>query len=152
MTLAAPLLLAVLAATKRLTLPAPWWFVILQAICLFSLNFVALRNAAALIPSGLLSVVFSLASIFNAVNARMLFAEKSPFRVFNRSFVERVIVVSEAKFKATEINDPSEHSQLFFDRQGSDLFPLPPCFSRRRHVVTNLSCMLPRYVRQRLHL
>ncbi|AEI95857.1 hypothetical protein RLO149_c039560 [Roseobacter litoralis Och 149] len=91
MTLAAPLLFATLAATKRLMLPAPWWFVILLAICLFSLNFVALRNAAALIPSGLLSVVFSLASIFNAVNARMLFAEKTPFRVFNRSVVDGLL-------------------------------------------------------------
>lgn len=79
--LAAVLLILALAATKRLVLPAQWRFVILQAICLFSLNFVALYNAAALIPSGLLSVVFSLASIFNALNARMFFGEKITLRV-----------------------------------------------------------------------
>lgn len=78
--LAAVLLIVALAATKRLELPSQWRFVVLQAFCLFSLNFVALYNAAALIPSGLLSVVFSLASIFNAVNARVFFGEKIAFR------------------------------------------------------------------------
>ncbi|MEM9358467.1 MAG: DMT family transporter [Pseudomonadota bacterium] len=76
MALAALLLLTALAATNRLKLPTQWRFVILQAICLFSLNFVALYNAAALIPSGLLSVVFSFASIFNALNARIFFGDK----------------------------------------------------------------------------
>lgn len=79
--LAAVLLILALAATKRLVLPAQWRFVILQAICLFSLNFVALYNAAALIPSGLLSVVFSLASVFNALNARLFFGENITLRV-----------------------------------------------------------------------
>ncbi|MEP1698816.1 MAG: DMT family transporter [Paracoccaceae bacterium] len=79
--LAAILLILALAATRRLVLPAQWRFVILQAICLFSLNFVALYNAAALIPSGLLSVVFSLASIFNALNARVFFGDKITLRV-----------------------------------------------------------------------
>lgn len=79
--LAAFLLILLLAATRRLVLPTQWRFVILQAICLFSLNFVALYNAAALIPSGLLSVVFSLASIFNALNARVFFGEKITRRV-----------------------------------------------------------------------
>lgn len=79
--LAAIILLLALAVTKRLKFPAQWRFVVLQAICLFSLNFVALYNAAALLPSGLLSVVFSLASIFNALNARVLFGEKITLRV-----------------------------------------------------------------------
>lgn len=79
--LAAVLLLVALAVTKRLKFPAQWRFVVLQALCLFSLNFVALYNAAALIPSGLLSVVFSLASIFNALNARIFFGERVTLRV-----------------------------------------------------------------------
>lgn len=45
------------------------------------LGIVALYNAAALFPSGLLSVVFSLASIFNAQNARVFFGEKTTLRV-----------------------------------------------------------------------
>lgn len=79
--LAAILLLCALAGTRRLRFPAQWRFVVLQALCLFSLNFVALYNAAALIPSGLLSVVFSLASIFNALNARVFFGERITPRV-----------------------------------------------------------------------
>lgn len=79
--LAAILLLMALAMTRRLKFPAQWRFVVLQALCLFSLNFVALYYAAALIPSGLLSVVFSLASIFNALNARVFFGEKITPRV-----------------------------------------------------------------------
>lgn len=79
--LAALLLLVLLAVTRRLKFPAQWRFVVLQAICLFSLNFVALYKAAALIPSGLLSVVFSLASIFNALNARVFFGDKVALRV-----------------------------------------------------------------------
>lgn len=79
--LAGGLLLVALAATKRLKLPMQWRFVVLQALCLFSLNFVALYNAAALVPSGLLSVVFSLASIFNALNARLFFGERITLKV-----------------------------------------------------------------------
>lgn len=79
--LAAILLLIALAVAGRLKFPAKWRFVVLQALCLFSLNFVALYSAAALIPSGLVSVVFSLASIFNALNARVFFGERSTLRV-----------------------------------------------------------------------
>ncbi|WP_407496678.1 DMT family transporter [Pseudooceanicola sp. MF1-13] len=81
MTLAAMILLAALALTRRLRRPAQWRLVVVQALCLFSLNFVALYKAAALIPSGLLSVVFSLASIFNALNARVFFGERITPRV-----------------------------------------------------------------------
>ena len=79
--LAGIFLLVVLAVTKRLRLPMQWRFVALQALCLFSLNFVALYNAAALIPSGLLSVIFSLTSIFNALNARVFFGERITLQV-----------------------------------------------------------------------
>ncbi len=79
--LAAILLLSGLAVMGRLTVPNRWRFVILQSLCLFSLNFVALYNAAALIPSGLVSVIFSLASIFNAVNARLFYGDRITWRV-----------------------------------------------------------------------
>lgn len=85
--LAGGLLLVALAATKRLKLPMQWRFVVLQALCLFSLNFVALYNAAALIPSGLLSVIFSLASIFNALNARVFFGERITLKVMLAGFL-----------------------------------------------------------------
>jgi len=70
-----------LAVAGRLKPPAHWRFVVVQALCLFSFNFVGLYNAAALIPSGLVSVVFSLASIFNAVNARIFYKERITLRV-----------------------------------------------------------------------
>lgn len=79
--MAAVLMLAGLVVLGRLSLPSTWRYVVLQALCLFSLNFVALYNATGLIPSGLVSVIFSLASIFNAVNARFFYGETITRRV-----------------------------------------------------------------------
>ncbi|ALN71427.1 hypothetical protein M673_01815 [Aureimonas sp. AU20] len=50
-------------------------FVLLQALCLFSCNFLCFYKAAAFIPSELISVIFSLARILNAVNARLFFGD-----------------------------------------------------------------------------
>ncbi|NLH79503.1 MAG: DMT family transporter [Phyllobacteriaceae bacterium] len=75
--LAAGLLLPVLAATRRLTpmRRRDHAFVLLQGLCLFSLNFVCFYNATRFVPSGLVSVVFSLATLYNAVAARIFFRE-----------------------------------------------------------------------------
>lgn len=73
--LAAAILLSGLLLSGRLTVPA--WrhqpFILAQALCLFSCNFLCFYTAAAIVPSGLISVVFSLATLFNAVNARIFF-------------------------------------------------------------------------------
>ena len=74
--LAGLIMLAGLALMRRLERPALWRFVVIQALCLFCFNFVGLYKASALIPSGLVSIVFSLASIFNAVNARLFFGDQ----------------------------------------------------------------------------
>lgn len=74
--LAGVLMLAGLAVLGRLRRPAVWRFVVVQALCLFCLNFLGLYTATALVPSGLVSVIFSLSSIFNAVNARIFFGDK----------------------------------------------------------------------------
>ncbi|WP_134726435.1 DMT family transporter [Paracoccus luteus] len=81
--LAAAILLAALALSGRLRWPAGRHhpFLVLQALCLFSLNFLCFYAAAGLIPSGLVSVIFSLATIFNAMNARIFFAERITARV-----------------------------------------------------------------------
>lgn len=79
--LAAALMLPGLALLGRLHRPAAWRFVLVQALCLFCLNFVCLYNAARLIPSGLVSVIFALASVFNAVNARLFFGDRISGRV-----------------------------------------------------------------------
>ncbi|MCT8266827.1 DMT family transporter [Afifella sp. JA880] len=74
--LAGVLMLAGLAVMRRLRRPAVWRFVVVQALCLFCLNFVGLYTATSLVPSGLVSVIFSLASIFNSINARLFFGER----------------------------------------------------------------------------
>jgi len=50
-------------------------FMLLQGCCLFSLNFICFYLATGYIASGLVSVVFSLATLYNAVNARWIFSE-----------------------------------------------------------------------------
>lgn len=74
--LAGLIMMAGLAIIGKLRRPAAWRFVVVQALCLFSFNFIGIYKASELIPSGLVSVVFSLASIFNAVNARIFFRER----------------------------------------------------------------------------
>jgi drug/metabolite transporter (DMT)-like permease len=75
---AALVLVAALVATRRLKTPAlrhhP--FLLAQALCLFSLNFMCFYNAEAYVTSGLVSVIFSLATIYNAVNARIFFGDR----------------------------------------------------------------------------
>lgn len=75
------LMLTSLVILGRLKFPTYWRFVLVQALCLFCFNFIGLYNATTLITSGLVSVGFSLASIFNAVNARIFFGERITFRV-----------------------------------------------------------------------
>ena len=81
MGLASVLLLLILAALGKLVFPKVWRYVALQAALIFSLNFVALYNATSFISSGQVSVIFSLASIFNALNARIFFGTAITWRV-----------------------------------------------------------------------
>ncbi|RWI50253.1 MAG: EamA family transporter [Mesorhizobium sp.] len=53
----------------------PW--IVLQGLCLFSCNFICFYVATGYIPSGLVSVVFSAATIFNMINA-FLFQGRRP--------------------------------------------------------------------------
>jgi len=74
---AALVFLVALSLSGRLRLPT--WreqpFILLQAACLFSLNFLCLYAAEGFIPSGLVSVIFSLSTVFNALNARVFFGD-----------------------------------------------------------------------------
>jgi drug/metabolite transporter (DMT)-like permease len=74
--LAGAIMLAGLAVLGRFGRPAAWRFVIIQALCLFCFNFIGLYKASGLITSGLVALVFSLASIFNAINARIFFGDR----------------------------------------------------------------------------
>jgi drug/metabolite transporter (DMT)-like permease len=70
-----------LAVLGRLTWPSQWRFVVVQALCLFCFNFLCFYKATTLMPSGLVSVIFSLATVFNAVNARIFYGERVRARV-----------------------------------------------------------------------
>ena len=48
-----------------------------QGLCLFCLNFLCFYTATQWIPSGLVSVVFSAATLWNALNARLWFGTAS---------------------------------------------------------------------------
>lgn len=75
---AALILAAALAITGRLKVPTlkQQPFILAQALCLFCCNFLCFYHAASYVPSGLISVVFSLATIYNAVNARLFFGDR----------------------------------------------------------------------------
>lgn len=73
--LAGLLLWALLAVTRKLQpLDRRGHLLCLgQGLCLFCLNFLCFYTATQWIPSGLISVVFSAATIWNAINARIWF-------------------------------------------------------------------------------
>ncbi|TCM52650.1 drug/metabolite transporter (DMT)-like permease [Rhizobium sp. PP-F2F-G48] len=75
---AALIFLVVLGAMGKLKVPAARHqpFILAQALCLFSCNFICFYNAASYVPSGLISVIFSLATIYNAINARLFFGDR----------------------------------------------------------------------------
>ncbi len=66
-----------LAFLRRLRFPkrAEQGWVLAQALCLFSFNFIMFYRATEYVPSGMVSVVFSLATVFNAINARIFFKD-----------------------------------------------------------------------------
>ena len=47
-----------------------------QGLCLFCINFLCFYTASQWIPSGLIAVIFSTATLWNALNARLLFKQK----------------------------------------------------------------------------
>ncbi len=87
--IAAALFVPLLAAMGRLDMPKARHhpFIIAQALCLFSLNFLFLYDAANYIPSGLIAIIFSLSTIYNALNARIFFQESISPRVIVASML-----------------------------------------------------------------
>ncbi|WP_318370053.1 DMT family transporter [Enterobacter sp.] len=57
-------------------------FCVLQGACVFGFNFWCFYTAAAWINTGLESVIFSMAVLFNAVNSFLFFGQKPPARFF----------------------------------------------------------------------
>lgn len=56
-------------------------FLVFQGACLFSFNFICFYTATQYVTSGLVAVVFSLATLFNAINNRFFWRETIPLRV-----------------------------------------------------------------------
>ena len=73
--LAAIVLFAWLAARGRLRLPRREvrWLVAAQGLCLFCVNFICFLNASRTIASGLVAVVFSTATLWNALGGWLVF-------------------------------------------------------------------------------
>jgi len=81
--LAAALMFALLLLSRRLQrLDRSGHLLCLgQGLCLFCLNFLCFYTATQWIPSGLVSVVFSAATLWNALNARLWFGNRISARV-----------------------------------------------------------------------
>jgi drug/metabolite transporter (DMT)-like permease len=76
--LAAAVLFAVLLLSGRLqTLDKRGQVIcLIQGLCLFCINFLCFYTASQWIPSGLVAVIFSTATLWNALNARVFFKQK----------------------------------------------------------------------------
>ncbi|MEX6501330.1 DMT family transporter [Pseudomonas zhanjiangensis] len=76
--LAAAVLFVVLSLSGRLqTLDRRGQLICLvQGLCLFCINFLCFYTASQWIPSGLIAVIFSTATLWNALNARLFFKQK----------------------------------------------------------------------------
>lgn len=81
--LAAAILFALAALRGRLVVPRgpARWLVAAQGVCLFCVNFLCFYHASRWISSGLVAVVFSMATLFNALNARLWFRQPIAPRV-----------------------------------------------------------------------
>ena len=81
--LASLLLLPVLWFIKKLqpTTRKDHFFLVLQGLCLFSFNFICFYNATSYIASGLVSIVFSLATLYNVLNNRLFYKEAIPRKI-----------------------------------------------------------------------
>lgn len=81
--LAAAVLFLILKLSRRLhPVPARHQpYVVLQALCLFSCNFICFYFATNYIPSGIVSVVFSAATIFNLINAFLVHGRRPAPRI-----------------------------------------------------------------------
>ncbi|WP_065758784.1 DMT family transporter [Pseudomonas defluvii] len=76
--LAALLLFAILLLSRRLQPMSrrAHGLCLAQGLCLFCVNFMCFLTASQWIPSGLIAVVFSTATLWNALNARVFFGQR----------------------------------------------------------------------------
>ncbi|PRB82108.1 DMT family transporter [Pseudomonas sp. MYb185] len=94
--IAAGLMLLVLAASGRLQRlsRSEHGFCLLQGMCVFGFNFVCFYTANAYINSGLESVLFSLAIVFNAINGVIFFGRRITTRLMLANLLGLAGIVS----------------------------------------------------------
>ncbi|MBJ3816859.1 DMT family transporter [Shimwellia pseudoproteus] len=82
--IASSVMLVAMTLTKRLRPMArrDHLFCLLQGACVFCFNFWCFYQAATLISSGLESVIFSMAVLFNAINGFLFWGQRPPARFF----------------------------------------------------------------------
>jgi drug/metabolite transporter (DMT)-like permease len=80
--LAALVLFLVLAATGRLRLVTMRQqpYLALMGLCLFCLNYMLVYHGTSFIPSGVVALVFSTATVFNAFNSMMFYGDRQSLR------------------------------------------------------------------------
>jgi drug/metabolite transporter (DMT)-like permease len=82
MVIAAAALFAVLALTGRLR-PVSWreqFFLAVTGLLLFSINYMLAYTGAGYLPSGVVALVFSMATVFNAFHSMVFFGERQSVR------------------------------------------------------------------------
>lgn len=94
--IAAVLMLSVLGLSGRLQKlsRSDHLYCVLQGLCVFGLNFVCFYTANRYINSGLESVIFSLAIVFNALNAALFFGRRITRRLLLANLLGFIGIVS----------------------------------------------------------
>ena len=138
--LAAALLLPWMWFTEKLqkTDRSDQLFMVLQGACLFSFNFICFYNATHYITSGLVAVVFSLATLFNAVNNRFLWKETIPRAVLIAGLIGTIglvlLFVPELKGKVQGSRALDTLKGLMLAGLGTYLFSLGNMISKRHSL------------------
>ncbi len=63
------------------------FFFLLQGLCLFSINFLFFYNASLYLVSGIVSVIFASAILFNAFNQWLIWKKRPPITIYLSSFL-----------------------------------------------------------------
>jgi drug/metabolite transporter (DMT)-like permease len=63
------------------------FFFLLQGLCLFSINYLFFYNASLYLVSGLISVIFAAATIFNAFNQWLIWKKRPPVTIYFSSIL-----------------------------------------------------------------
>ncbi|MEX9254397.1 DMT family transporter [Pseudenterobacter timonensis] len=89
-------MIVVLVALKRLRRITLWdhLFCLLQGCCVFCFNFWCFYTAAAWINTGLESVIFSMAVLYNAINSFLFFGQRPPARFWTAALLGLLGIVT----------------------------------------------------------